>query len=405
MKRFIRSAWGVLNPRGSLEHQEVVLPTEDQLVACRHWAEKNGYDLVGEYVDEAESGRAGTRPGFKSMIRDALGPRLMVRIRGFQKAFLRMVTSDLIWSTMVSPGNSIPVLAYGRVSSDPQDANLSVSVQEGIVPAAIYTRASGDHPDGDLSVSAQRKAIRDWATRNGYVIVREYTDKGKSRLGDDKPGFSAMIRDACQPKPDFQVVLVLKFSRFSRSREHAIVYKTKLRARGVRVISVSEPSDDAPTGRLLEGVIEALDQFYSENLSQEVFRGMRWAAMQGHFFGGKAPFGYTRVTVSDGARERPTLEESPEDAEIVREIFRRALDGWTLGDIVRDLNRRGLTKRGRPWTKSAIRTILANECYTGVLVWGRTHKGVPAPDPVRVEGAWPAIVSKAMFDKVQQDLS
>ena len=40
--------------------------------------------------------------------------------------------------------------------------------------------------------------------------------------------------------------------------------------------------------------------------------------------------------------------------------------------------------------------------YTGAAVWGRTSKGQKATDPVRVEGAWPALVSKELFDEVQQ---
>ena len=46
-----------------------------------------------------------------------------------------------------------------------------------------------------------------------------------------------------------------------------------LRRRGVRVVSITEQADDTPTGKLLEAIIESVDEFYSENLAQKVTRG------------------------------------------------------------------------------------------------------------------------------------
>ena len=61
-------------------------------------------------------------------------------------------------------------------------------------------------------------------------------------------------------------ILVWKFSRFTRKREHAVAFKSMLRRKGVRVVSITEHADDTPTGKLLEGIIESVDEFYSENL-------------------------------------------------------------------------------------------------------------------------------------------
>ena len=80
-----------------------------------------------------------------------------------------------------------------------------------------------------------------------------------------------------------------------------------LRRKGIRVVSITEHADDSPTGKLMEAIIESVDQFYSENLAQDVVRGMREAASRGFFLASKAPFGYKRVKVSDGMKERPTL--------------------------------------------------------------------------------------------------
>ena len=81
------------------------------------------------------------------------------------------------------------------------------------------------------------------------------------------------------------------------------------------------------TGRLLEGIIESVDEYYSENLAQEVVRGMREAASRGFFLGSNAPFAYRKIKVSDGAKERPTLEVDPATAPVVRELFEKSLRG------------------------------------------------------------------------------
>ena len=53
---------------------------------------------------------------------------------------------------------------------------------------------------------------------------------------------------------------------FTRKREHAVAFKSMLRRKGVRVVSITEHADDTPTGKLMEAIIESVDEFYSENL-------------------------------------------------------------------------------------------------------------------------------------------
>ena len=129
---------------------------------------------------------------------------------------------------------------------------------------------------------------------------------------------------------------------------------------------------------------------------------MREAASRGFFLAPIAPFGYKRVKVSDGAKERPTLEVDPAAAPVVKEIFESSLSGNGLKEICKTLNGRGITNRGKRWNKGGLHYLLTNEAYTGAAVWGRTSKGQKATDPVRVEGAWPALVSRELFDAVQE---
>ena len=198
--------------------------------------------------------------------------------------------------------------------------------------------------------------------------------------------------------------MVWKFSRFTRKREQAVAFKSMLHRKGIRVVSITEHADDSPTGKLMEAIIESVDEFYSENPAQEVVRGMREAASRGFFLGSKAPFGYTRVKVSDGVKERPTLEVDPVAAPIVKEIFESSRRGNGFKEICKDLNGRGITNRGRCWQKNIVHYPLTNEAYNGAAVWGLKGKDEKNPEPVRVENAWPALVSRETFDLVQQGL-
>ena len=274
-----------------------------------------------------------------------------------------------------------------------------------LTPAALYARVSSDRQDVDLSVSAQLRALKEYAKANGYSVAREYVDEAESGRVANRPQFREMIEEGSKPKAPFEVILVWKFSRFTRKREHAVAFKSQLRRKGIRVVSITEQAEDNATGRLLEGIIESVDEYYSENLAQEVVRGMREAASRGFFLASNAPFGYKRVKISDGVKERPTLEVDPATAPVVRELFEKSLRGSGLKELCKELNDRGITNQGKRWYKGTLHYVLRNEAYTGTAVWGKTSKGQKAADPVRVEGAWPALVSRELFDDVQQAMS
>ncbi len=144
-----------------------------------------------------------------------------------------------------------------------------MSKKTDLTPAALYARVSSDRQDVDLSVAAQLRALHDYADKNGYLVVREYIDEAESGRVADRPQFRKMLDEASKPEAPFHEILVWKFSRFTRKREHAVAFKSMLRRKGVRVVSITEHADDTPTGKLMEAIIESVDEFYSENLIPE----------------------------------------------------------------------------------------------------------------------------------------
>lgn len=275
---------------------------------------------------------------------------------------------------------------------------------------ALYARVSSEkQAEKDLSIGAQLKSLRDYAHKRGWEICREFIDEAESARTANRPAFKEMISLAKSKHKPFDAILVWKLSRFARNREDSIIYKSLLRRRGISVISINEQIDDTPAGKLLEGIIEVIDEFYSTNLAQDTLRGMKENAGRGYWSGGTAPVGYKIEHIKDGPVERSKLALDEPFASIVKRIFQLYLNGNGVKEIARTLNEEGLrTRKGRRWTKNHILYILRNENYTGTLVFNelRKHNGKlqrkPNEEIVRVENAHPSIVSKDVFKRAQK---
>jgi len=196
------------------------------------------------------------------------------------------------------------------------------------------------------------------------------------------------------------------------NRLDSITYKKLLRDRGIKVISINEPLEDTPSGHLLEGIIETVDEFYSENLGQDIRRGIRESAERGFYPGGRPPYGYYKVKVNDGDRIRYKLEPKPDDSiaiKTIRTTFSLAAKGKGCKEIAKALNDGLLrTSNNKRWGATTVHKILNNEAYCGTLVWGgrpghsAIHSGIP---PVRVENSWSAIIDKENYYSVRQKIA
>ena len=278
--------------------------------------------------------------------------------------------------------------------------------------ATIYARVSSDSQDVDLSISAQIRAMRDFSSKHDYEIVREFIDEAESGRSDNRPAFREMIALAKTHAPPFEVILVWKLNRFARNRVDSATYKKLLKDRGIKVISINEPLDDSPSGHLLEGVIKTIDQFYSENMGEDIRRGMRENATRGFYNGSRPPYGMTRNPVKDNEKTRYRLGPLAEDSvevQIIKRAFGMSLNGSGCKEITMVLNKEGFrTNDGHKWSKTTIHKLLTNEAYCGTLVWGgrpghrAIRSGIP---PVRVPDAWSAIIDKTTFALVQKRMS
>jgi site-specific DNA recombinase len=276
---------------------------------------------------------------------------------------------------------------------------------------AIYTRVSSDSQDTDLSISGQLRALRDYAARQGHEIIREFIDEAESARTPRRPAFREMAALVKTDPVPFEGILVWRLNRFARNRFDSVTYKTLLKSKGIRVISINEHIDDSPSGQLLEGVIESIDEFYSASLGEDIKRGMRENAKRGFFNGSRPPYGLRRVPVQDGSKTRYKLGYDPGDSvalNVVRRIFAMAVQDIGCKAIAKVMNDEGFrTRHGRLWGRTTIHKVLTNEAYCGTLVWGGRpgHTAIHSADPpVRVENAWPAIIDPVTFALAQEKM-
>jgi len=278
----------------------------------------------------------------------------------------------------------------------------------------IYARVSTDkQAEKETPIDGQILKMTEYAQQEGWDIVDQFVDGGRSGRTDKRPEFQRMISQAKQIPRPFDAILVWKFNRFARNTDDAKIYKMILRKRcGVEIISINEPIDEGSIGNLVENILAAIDEFFSDNLAGDCFRGMELTARQGHFNGGNIPIGYRNIKKESGNTLKSVLDIDEIYAPIIERIFKLYLSGSGTKDIAKLLNEEGLTTpRNQKWTVQKIAYILKNEVYVGTYVWNRTTRDHlnnvvenAAEDVIRIADAVPAIVDRDTFDRTQARL-
>ena len=271
--------------------------------------------------------------------------------------------------------------------------------------AAVYIRVSTED-QMEYSPEAEKRALLDYAVKNDLFVDPEhiYIDEGISgRRADKRPAFQKMIASAkSKPKP-FDVILVHKFDRFARNREDSIVYKSMLmRECGVKVISMTEDIGDDKTAVILEAMLEAMAEYYSLNLSEEVKKGMTEKARRGGFQT-RPIYGYK----ADKANN--ILVIVPEEAEIIKMIYTDFLNLVSIGQIRNKLIAMGIkTRDGVTFEHKNIAYILNNPVYAGFLKWnpsgsaGNMHIDFNHPDSIIAKAKHEPIISEEQYNEARK---
>ena len=275
-----------------------------------------------------------------------------------------------------------------------------------MIRAAIYARFSSDN-QRDESIDAQVRLCRECCKSRGYAVVAVYADEAVTGRTDQRSQFQQMLADAKAGL--FDVLVMDKVDRFARDRYDSVIHKRYLRKKcGIRLEYASQRIDNTPEGQMLESVLESLAEYFSANLARETMKGLTENALRGWFTGGIAPFGYRVASREVDSKTTKVLEVDEQAAPIVVRIFEIYDAGGTYGDIQAATKEDMIRLRGRPLSKNSIHDILRNEKYTGVYVYCRgtkhNHRQI-REDVIRVPNAFPAIVPRELWERVQEKMN
>lgn len=275
---------------------------------------------------------------------------------------------------------------------------------------ALYRRVSKEaQVQRDLSLPEQKAQQHDYVLRAGGIVFAEYEDGGISGRGaDDRPQFQEMI--AAAKRREFDVILVHKSDRAFRNRDEASTYRILTAKLGVGWASVTESFFGSPdlNDKLLSGIMEAVNEFYSDNLGKEIKKGIRSAAVSKGHQHGQPPYGYK---FADLTKKGAGWEIDEPHAERVRYVFRYiASTSCTVAELCRHINELGWEgpaaranrqERGLPyfpqmysgkWNPRTVGNLLKSRCYTGEI----NHHDLWMP------GHQPPLVETALAEHVRQ---
>lgn len=313
-------------------------------------------------------------------------------------------------------------------------------IMDRLFKVAIYLRLSKD--DGDFSFAGngksesnsihnQRELLLSFLTKHPELeLYDEYKDDGYTGTNFDRPEFKRMMEDIRSGR--INCVIVKDLSRFGRDYIDCGKYIEKIFPQlGVRFISVNDGFDTQEASSSDSIVIpfkNLINDSYSRDISIKVRSNLEVKRRSGEFISNFAVYGYAK---NPNNRNQLVVDEYA--AEIVRDIFKWKLEGFSPDRIAARLNERGILspmeykkakgskyktefkKGGKAlWSHVAVRRILKNEVYTGVLVQGKrttpnykTKKAIYKSESewARVEESHEAVIPRAMFDLVQQLLS
>ena len=273
------------------------------------------------------------------------------------------------------------------------------------VPGAfILARYSTDNQNAD-SIEVQVGKCSEWCNAQGIPILGVYADYAVSGMKDTRPQYEAMMAALRSGQAD--TVVIYDQSRMFRLMTAWFDFRRELESMGVRVVSVTQPLIGGdlrdPANFMNEGVTALFNQMWALQTRQKVVEKMRHMARSGEHTGGQPPLGYR---IED---KRLVIDE--QEAPIVRRIFSEYASGRTYAQIIDGLNRDGLTtKRGKPFGKNSLHDLLHNEKYIGVQIYskalhredGTRNTHAQSPDMIRIEDAHAPLISREIFDRVQE---
>lgn len=312
---------------------------------------------------------------------------------------------DNIMETAIAPNDMQVVVIPPKSREEIKQSSKRLKV-------AAYCRVSTDEKEQINSYKAQIEYYTEKINKNPeWQMAGIFADEGISGTQAKKrPEFLKMIRQCRQGKID--LILTKSFSRFARNTLDSIDYIRELRSLGIGVVSEKENMNTLnEDSEMLITILSCFAQAESESISKNVSWGIHQS-----FKNGNVPMQYSRF-LGYRKNEDGQTEIVPDEAEVVKEIYRCYLDGMSMNLIADRLNKKGLTtkKNNSPYRKSVIQRILTNEKYTGDAILQKTYVTDCITKKARknngelpmyiVKNHHDPIISRDDFNRVQEEMA
>lgn len=276
---------------------------------------------------------------------------------------------------------------------------------------AAYCRVSTDSEEQMTSYEAQKTYYTDKIMQNPqWSMAGIFADEGITGTSAEKrPEFLRMIRLCRKRKID--LILVKSISRFARNTVDCLHYIRALKEMGIAVIFEKENINTLDSeGEMLITLLGAFAQAESESISQNVRWGIRQAMREGRVsLRCKQLYGFTED-------ENGQPQVLPDEAEVVRRIYKSFLRGQSIRMIKEWLDAEGIAPRkGKEWSLSSIENLLKNEKYCGDVLLQKTFisdcisrkviKNVGQLPMYLIENHHEGIVSRETYQAVQAEFA
>lgn len=264
-----------------------------------------------------------------------------------------------------------------------------------------YIRVSTERQVEGYSIEGQITQIEQYCQFNGYELVDIYADRGISGKSMNRPELQRMLNDAKNGKLD--CVMVYKTNRLARNTSDLLTIVEELHRQNVEFFSLSERMEvKNSTGKLMLQILASFSEFERNTILENIYTGQRQRALEG-YYQGNLPLGYNNIP--DNKKE---LMINQHEANIVKYIFESYAKGHGYRKIANALNHKGyVTKKGNPFSISAVTYILSNPFYIGKIQfakykdWNDKRRKGLNDNPVIAEGKHTPIISQDLWDKVQ----
>ena len=232
----------------------------------------------------------------------------------------------------------------------------------------VYTRVSSEKQVDGYSLDSQADLCTKRASQLGYEVANIFKEEGVSAKTTNRPELIKLLSYCKDKKNNISAVFVYSLSRLNRNTGNHIAIQALLAKSGVSIISLTEQIDDSPTGVFVTTMFAAMGQMENELRAVNVTNSLKRRFLEGNITS-YPPLGYKMVKHNG----KSTAQIDPRSFYALRELsLKVAHEGWTLSDVAKELDKRGIkyitrSKKVKVTAKSLSKT-LSNKFYIGTLV-------------------------------------